>query len=531
MMVPDDGTGREPREWGLDRRDVARVQRHGLTPEQVLRQLEFLKTPPPFVKVVRPCTSGDGIRVLSEADARSLGELACQEAQKGRLMKFVPASGAATRMFRGIMGSLSGHRQGDPELEKLIRGLCSMPFHRELDRAMARAGWDLATALASERYDVVARYLLTEEGLGYATLPKALLPFHRYDEGGRTALEEHLSEAAGYLRDARGVCRLHFTVSPEHAVRFRSVLRGHVRHYGHRLAAVYEVGVSPQHPATDTVALDVDGKPFRREDGSLLFRAGGHGALLKNLNELDGDVVFIGNIDNVCPDWLKPPRLAWRRTLAGLLIRLQRRVHAYLRRLGDGGHDPEVLEEILAFARDEFGVSTPARWATAPPPVRRGLLREALDKPIRVCGMVPNLGEPGGGPFWVEGPDGGLTLQIVEGAQIDPQSDEQGQILARSTHFNPVDIVCGLRDYRGIPFDLAEHADPDAFFVSCKSYGGRPLKAIELPGLWNGGMAGWLTAFVETPDLTFTPVKTVADLLRKEHQPPSDSRGAGERGG
>jgi hypothetical protein len=410
---------------------------------------------------------------------------------------------------------------GEPssEVRAFVSNLPRFAFFEALAGVMAQDGLDLEAAVCQGDLRTVFSYLLTDRGLGYADLPKGLLLFHRYPEGPRTPFEEHLVEAAETLRDEEGACRLHFTVSPEHEARFLELLsRARPRfedpRFEEKYRARFAVSFSEQRHSTDTLAVDLGNHPFRVEDGSLLFRPGGHGSLIDNLNDLGRagwDVVQLKNIDNVVPDSRKPVVNRWKSLLGGHLVSLQEKAFSYLERLeGEDGDDPSLLEEARDFLRAEL--CRPAGRAT-----RQDLI-DALDRPLRVCGVVHNIGEPGGGPFWVESPGGGVSLQIVETAQIDPRSPEQQAVLRASTHFNPADVVCALRDRHGRPYDLHLFVDPATVFFAEKSHEGRPLKALERPGLWNGAMAGWNTVFVEVPDETFAPVKSVLDLLRPEHQ-------------
>jgi hypothetical protein len=488
----------------------------------VVSQLAVLRGPRPVVRLVRPCTRGDGIQTIPERRLHELAALTDEAATAGRLMKFVPASGAATRMFRPQLESLRSDAPGSTEgahPDLFMRGLTGMPFYKELRRSVAASGGDLDLwARAGRRRDIL-EHLLGEKGLAYATLPKGLLPFHSYPDGARTALEEHLHEVILYAAEGSGLCRLHFTVSPQHLRRFRSAAAAAVSRCAQRHRVRCDVGISTQHASTDTPALDAEGRPFRLKNGRLLFRAGGHGALLRNLNDQRGDVVFITNVDNIVPDWLKPDRVWWKKVLAGYFLHLQGRVFECLRRLQDRTGAAECVRRTATFSQHELGIELPAWWSSAGDARRSEFLFAALNRPLRVCGMVRNEGEPGGGPFWVE--SGGTTSkQIVESAQVDTTPGSQRRILESATHFNPVDMVCGVRDYRGVSFNLDSFADQGACFASSKSHDGRPLMALELPGLWNGGMAHWLTVFVEVPAYTFTPVKTVLDFLRPEHQPP-----------
>ena len=514
--------------------DIRQIEAHGLTAAEAFRQLALFEGPAPHLDLLRPCTPGDGIRVMDPADATRFAGIYDREGADHQCLKFVPASGAASRMFRTLLSFIKGERdiirqgvadlaeKGDSAARELLAfmdGIRRFAFFDDLKGVMSKAGLD-AEALAEEgRFTDVIRFLLYPEGLNYAALPKGLLKFHAYPRESRTAFEEHLVEGADYVKGPGGESRLHFTVSPEHMDGFRRLLETVRPVYGQRFQTVFNVSFSVQKPATDTLAVDLSNRPFRQDDGTLLLRPGGHGALLENLKDLDGDIVFIKNIDNVVPDRLKAETSRWKKVLGGYFLHVRSGVFRVLQGLSSGPADAAAADRAVAFIERELGLPVPEGIRTRPPEEKRAYVVKALNRPIRVCGMVKNEGEPGGGPFWVREPDGRISLQIVETAQVDPESARQQEILRRATHFNPVDLVCGLRDYRGKPFDLDVFVDPTAVFISRKSKEGRELKALEHPGLWNGAMSGWLTLFVEVPIVTFNPVKTVNDLLRPAHQP------------
>jgi hypothetical protein len=487
-------------------RDLRQLAEIGVAPEEVDRQIEIFRHPPAPTHLLRPCRLGDGIRTVPEADRPRRLALAEAAAAAGRVSRFVPASGAATRMFKDLLAFLNEGKES-PAVETFFANLPRFAF--------AEALASLVPPGERDRREILA-FLLTPAGLGYADLPKGLLLFHRYPEGPRTPFEEHLVEAARTGRAADGLCRLHFTVSPEHQARFRELLATAAPVLGERLGVGFAVTFSHQEHSTDTLAVDRDNRPFRQADGSLLFRPGGHGSLLGNLAawaRAGGDLVLFKNIDNVVPDAGKPLIVEWKKLLLGTLVDLTERAHGLAERL-ERDADSILLDEAERFFSEELSLSFPP----APQAERARRLAERLDRPFRVCGVVKNTGEPGGGPFWVRSAAGEVSLQIVETAQIDPASREQQAHLAASTHFNPVDLACALRDRHGRPYDLDRYVDPDTVFLAEKSYEGRPLKALERPGLWNGAMAGWNTVFVEVPGATFAPVKTVLDLLRPEHQ-------------
>ena len=334
-------------------------------------------------------------------------------------------------------------------------------------------------------------------------------------------MEEHLVEVALNLADKDKISRLHLTFNKEHVPKARDLLDRKMNDYINKFGARYDISLSIQNPSTYTLSADMDNQPFRDENGALLFRPGGHGALIKNLNENSKDLVIIRNIDNVAPDYLKEPCLYYEKLLIGYLVGVTEQVSIFLKELKEGSVGDELIEKISIYCAEKLNITTPDNYTEMNLDERVSFFRDALHRPVRVCGMVKNEGEPGGGPFWVQGKDGVTSLQIVESAQIDFTDTEQQAVWNESTHFNPVNLFCSLRDYRGNHFDLTKYVDNEAVFVSEKSYQGRRLKALELPGLWNGGMADWISIFIEVPPETFNPVKVVNDLLRRSHQPPS----------
>lgn len=512
--------------------DQAQFQELGITEVQVRDQLEMFSKPPYSVELERSCTLGDGIIKIQPEEAEDYIIAQQREARQGRFIKFVPASGAATRMFKFLLQVQQeyetvsweevnqGAKKGNETLVRFKRFMNEMPrfaFYDELREVMSNEGLDLAQLIRDGQFDAVLRYLLTERGLNYGAMAKGLLKFHRYSWGSRTAFEEHLVEAAQYAKDADGSCRLHFTILPEHETHFRSLLEGVRAEYERQYGARFEVGFSFQNRSSDTIAVDLHNVPFRDRSGRLVFRPGGHGALLENLSKLRDRLVYIKNIDNVVPDCLKAATYFWKLVLGGLLVKLEARIHSLARRLKTEATDA-VQKEAEEFVRDELWIDFPGDYEDWPPSKQHHFLLTKLNRPIRVCGVVENAGEPGGAPFWVKDQDGTRSMQIVEKAQVDFDSEGQKSIWNSSTHFNPVDLVCSMRDFEGKPFDLNRHVNREAVFISKKSMGGRDLKALELPGLWNGGMADWITLCVEVPIITFNPVKSVDDLLRAEHQ-------------
>jgi hypothetical protein len=423
-------------------------------------------------------------------------------------------------MFKEWHGAFNrGGFQRREDFEAFVRDLPRYAFFRDLDAGLSAAGQNLDELITRGRGQEILDFILNERGLHYAGKPKALLKFHQYGDQSRTALEEHLMEAALYVKDVNGVCRIHFTVSEEHLESVKELLVRVTSLYEQRFAVRFEVGLSVQSDSTDTIAVDLENRPFRDRTGRLLFRPGGHGALLYNLDRIDGDIIFIKNIDNVVPQRLQKAAVRYKKMIGGYLVSLQRELFGHLEALSDPASSEQAIDAAFRFAAERLACNLPYGFEGQPLEKRRQRLIERLNRPLRVCGMVKNEGEPGGGPFWVTGMDGGCSLQIVEEVQVDKQQENQSAIWASSTHFNPVDLVCGVRDFRGRKFELTRFVDPEQVVVSTKSYEGRDIKAIELPGLWNGSMAFWHTVFVEVPIETFNPVKTVEDLLRPAHQP------------
>ena len=468
------------------------MEEHGLTPAALETQLKNFREGFPFLPVTRAASCGDGIRVLDAAGIEQAAARYDRAKESLRVVKFVPASGAATRMFKDLFEFVREGRR-TAVVGELLANRRRFAFWPELRTIIGDDADELRTV-----ENIVA------EGLRYGETPKGLVSFHRYGDEVRKAVEEHLVEGAQYAA-AGGEVKIHFTVSPEHLTRFEALLAEKIPGYESRFGVKYRISFSVQDPSTDTLAVNPDCTPFRRADGRLLFRPAGHGALIGNLGKIDADIVFVKNIDNVTTDARRGDTVLYKKALAGVLLALQERIFEYLMALEVPGAE---LEPIAAFIENELCVKLPKDYGTA-------LLRQVLDRPIRVCGMVRNEGEPGGGPFWVTGADGLETLQIAESNQIAP---EKRELMRLATHFNPVDMVCSFRTSKGGRFDLQEFVDPATGFISRKSDGGRELLAQELPGLWNGAMARWNTVFVEVPITTFSPVKVVTDLLRPEHQ-------------
>jgi hypothetical protein len=493
--------------------DLVQIKNRGSEVALVNEQIKYFVDGFPYLPLSKAATVGDGLMRLSDEQIQQLTADYDQSTADGELLllKFVPASGAATRMFKSLFAFLEENKS-DKSVEEFFDRLPDFAFYDDLREALASDGHDIRTA----DHKTIAEYFLTDKGLGYGTLPKGLLEFHRYPDSSRTPLEEHLVEGALYA-NAGGRVQLHFTVSPEHRDKFEKLVVEVLPTYESRFGVKYYIEFSEQKASTDTIAVNLDNSPFREKDGSLLFRPAGHGALLENLGSLDADVIFTKNIDNVVPDHLKETTVTYKKALAGTLLHYQRQIFGYLQQL-DAGYDTALLQELDTFFRQELSVRPPQGFETWPAEQQAAYFRRKLDRPLRVCGMVKNEGEPGGGPFWADNPDGSASLQIVESAQVDMENEQQKGTFKNATHFNPVDLVCAMKDRNGQTYDLRRFRDPLTGFVSAKSKDGKDLKAQELPGLWNGSMADWNTLFVEVPLVTFNPVKTVNDLLREQHQ-------------
>ena len=456
----------------INEQDKALLEKKGISETHLQRQLEYFKKGFPYLRLAATASVQRGI-LCPDANERidyvKVWDNYVSDPNK-KVVKFVPASGAASRRL-----------------------------------------------LEDKRYKDVAKVLLSAEGMGYGHLPKGLLKFHSYNEGARTPMEEHLVEGAMYAKQGDGEVNVHFTVSPEHRKLFEKLLAEKVTSYEHIYGVSFNVDFSEQKASTDTIAVNPDNTLFRQNDNSLLFRPGGHGALIENLNDIDADIIFVKNIDNVVPDRLKPEMVNYKKLLGGVLIVLQQQAFAYLRKLDSGHYKMSDLLEMLQFVQKKLCCKNPETKLLEDTEMAI-YLRRKLNRPMRVCGMVRNVGEPGGGPFLAYNQDGTISLQILESSQIDMSNVDAKTMFESGTHFNPVDLVCGVKDYLGQAFALTDFVDSQTGFISHKSKDGKDLKALELPGLWNGAMSDWNTVFVEVPLSTFNPVKTVNDLYREQHQ-------------
>ncbi|MFA6873911.1 MAG: DUF4301 family protein [Bacteroidaceae bacterium] len=487
---------------------------------QIAEQLKSFAKGFPFLKLDAAASIEKGILLPKVSETQEfLNAWDSYLKESGHsILKFVPASGAASRMFKDLFAfAESDYKEPKTSFEKnFIANLSEFAFYDELNIACQKLTQkDIPALLAQRDAKTIVKTLLDKEGLNYGQLPKGLLKFHSYPDGPRTPLEEHLVEGALYAA-SNGIVRLHFTVSPEHRELFEALVNKCKGKYEAQFGVQYEVSFSEQKSSTDTIAVDMKNEPFRI-NGKLLLRPGGHGALIENLNELDADVIFIKNIDNVVPDRLKAEVTAYKKLIAGVLVTLQKQAFEYMELLDSGKYTPEQVREIIQFVQKKFCVKNPETKVLEDANLVL-YLKKKLNRPMRVCGMVKNVGEPGGGPFLAYNSDGTISLQILESSQIDMADPVKKSMFEKGTHFNPVDLVCAVKDYKGEKFDLTKFIDKSTGFISYKSKNGRELKALELPGLWNGAMSDWNTVFVEVSLGTFNPVKTVNDLLREQHQ-------------
>ncbi|MDO8785636.1 MAG: DUF4301 family protein, partial [Syntrophales bacterium] len=447
--------------------DIRQIEATGLTIAGILEQIDLFKREVPPITLNRPCTINDGIVTLSEEEQKAFLASYDKAADDGRFLKFVPASGAASRMFKDWYRVMEkGGFDSEEEGIKFARDLKKFSFFDDLSAAVSRKGDNMQDLIRSGSFAGIMRYILTREGLDYGCLPKALLKFHTYPGGNRTPFEEHLVEAALSVQDGNRICRLHFTVSGEHKKYTEDYFSQIKGEYEKRYGVRFNLEISTQFPSTDTIAVDMKNIPIRNHDGSLVFRPAGHGALLENLNQIGENIVFIKNIDNVAPDKLKPPSIIYKKILGGCLVSLQEEIFRYLRLLSDDDKITEELsKEIADFCVKKLNITFPAGFENLPPPSRSAFIYESLNRPLRVCGMVKNEGEPGGSPFWVDDGNGSQSLQIVEEFQIDKTSQTQRDLWSSATHFNPVDLVCGIRDYIAQEFDLHKFVNRNTFGI------------------------------------------------------------------
>lgn len=495
----------------FSREDLAQIDAEGLTTEEVQAQLDQFRRGMKKLRLSRPCRVNDGVLRVEEAEIGALTALHDEAARQGRFLKFVPASGAASRMFESW-------RRGREEGREFARQLKQYAFYEDLERLARRQGILLDEYILAGRLAEVIDLILADEGLGYGKAPKALIKFHKYPEGARTPLEEHLVEGAAYATDGKGHCRIHFTLGNEYLAEMEKFLGEIKVRYEREMGILFDITISDQRRSTNTIAADLFNRPFRDDQGKLVFRPGGHGSLLDNLEGLDGDIIFIKNIDNVAPERLLPLVTRYKKLLGGIFLKTEGEIFRLLAILEDGGGREADLSVVAMYLQDVLRTKLPDCYERLTRLEQAAFLIRRLARPLRVCGVVKNEGEPGGGPFFVIDEAGEESIQIVEEFQVEKGDPGQVECWSRSTHFNPVDLVCGMRNRAGKHYRLGDHVEGSYFGISRKSKDGRDLLALERPGLWNGSMGLWNSILVEVPLATFNPVKTVEDLLRPQHQ-------------
>lgn len=506
----------------LMEKDKKQLAAKGISENKVIGQIETFNEGIPFVHLKRAAVVGDGIYRFSKEEEKELAATYTKNSKQLDVLKFVPASGAASRMFKALFSFLDAYnpkeetldayieRTKDRDIKVFTDDLEKFPFYADVKSRLTVNGGS-----RGEEVYAFVKELLDENSLNYGFYPKGLLPFHQYGTDTVTPFQEHLKEGALYA-SSNGESQLHFTISEQHEAMFNFELNEVREKVSKDTNIDFHVDYSFQKSATDTIAVDINNEPFRNLDGSVLFRPGGHGALIENLNDQDADIIFIKNIDNVAVMRDAYAVAQSKKILAGVLLDKQQRAFTYIKELQNGTTD--TLNHISQFLETKLNTSLPEGYSSMSSKDQVNTLLIKLQRPIRICGMVKNEGEPGGGPFWIANAKGELSLQIIESAQIDMDNAEQVAILKNSTHFNPVDLVCGVRNHKGEKYNLLDFVNHKQGFITGKTKDGKELKALELPGLWNGAMAYWNTIFVEVPLVTFNPVKTVNDLLKSSHQ-------------
>ncbi len=517
------------KEMGFSSYDFVQIYNQEISLENIKNQLKIFKNGISKTNLIRPAIKNDGILTFSEYDFLQKANFFDANKGKLKLKKFVPASGAASRMFKFLNEFLNEfdsenetingfiNRKNAYELKVFLAGMEKFPYFESIDNHLKNKYSDFKTWEKDKKNYFFIKYLLNAENLDYANKPKAILPFHKYFDHIATPIEEHLNESAFYA-SSNNVSNLHFTVSEDHQNNFESILNQIKPDVESKYKTKINIRFSYQNKKTDTIAVDLNNIPFRDDSGKLVFRPGGHGALIDNLNNLDADIVFIKNIDNVIQNHIELIAM-YKKALAGILMELQNQIFNYLMKIEKKEIQESDIEQIIAFANKDLNIEILEDFEKYTFENKLLYINQILNRPIRVCGMVKNEGEPGGGPFWISGTKGKISLQIVETSQVDLLDKNQQNILKNATHFNPVDLVCSLKDYSGSKFDLLNFVNHNRGFIVEKNKNGRDLKAYELPGLWNGAMAKWISVFVEVPLITFNPVKTVNDLLKPAHQP------------
>lgn len=501
----------------FSKKDLEQIENHNLSVFQVEKQLENFKKGFPFVNLEKPAVIGDGLLRIEDEKAKEYVNIFEEYVSDAKVVKFVPASGAATRMFKDLydfkssFDSTKNTLQDFPKVKEVIERIKDFAFYEKL------LPFGIEKLLEEKKYLQIIDLILEESGLAYGQSPKATIVFHKYNDEVRTAFEEHLVEAATYCVNNKREVNLHFTISENHKEKFSQLFESVREKYESRFDCKYIVEFSEQKSSTDTVAVYLDNSLVRDNEGNIIFRPSGHGALIENLNDIDADLIFIKNIDNVIHDKFKNTTYKYKKVLAGVLVSLKSKVDYYLNVISKQSFDVSIFEEIKAFCKSSLAIDLKDFSDFEDKEKYCDYIIEILNKPIRVCGMVKNEGQPGGGPFWIRNTNNELSLQIVESAQVDMENVSQKEVFSNSTHFNPVDLVCSVKSFDGKKFELKDFVDYNMGFITEKSQQAQKIKAQELPGLWNGSMANWISIFVEVPLETFTPVKTINNLLDKGH--------------
>ena len=495
------------------KQDIEQIQAKGLTVEKVVNNILNFENGFPFANIIKAATPNNGIVVLDDKRINEIVEYYKQQSKNISITKFVPASGAASRMFKALFEfyNAEAHKIDNfLEVKQFFENIENFAFYTELVYILKVLNIDLAP----DNYQKILGLVLNDGGLNYSFLPKALIKFHKYKSGVFTSLDEHLFEAAMYAKNEMSKSNLVFTVSANHVQLFNHRINSVKSVFEKEFSVNYKIELTEQKSSTDIIAVGLNNEPFRTGNGELLFRPGGHGALIENLNEIDSDIIFIKNIDNVVHNKFAETTIKYKQLIAGYLLSVKERVDAFLSGIKNEEYN---IDEIEMFVNNDLCIELSKDYSKYSDKKKIDYLKLKLNRPIRVCGMVKNEGEPGGGPYWVKEPDGVMQLQIVESAEIDTDNAQAKAVMNSATHFNPVDLVCSVKDFEGNKFDLSKFVNKNAGFISSKSLNGKELRAQELPGLWNGAMSNWITLFVEVPIITFNPVKTVNDLLRNEH--------------
>lgn len=509
-------------------KDTQQINKMGMTTEQIRQQLKNFEDGFPPLDVQKAATINDGIIRYSDEEMNKMATYYEEQLNKISVSKFVPASGAATRMFKFLFELYNQYDENKDDLESIIKAdeslnyffsnIASFPFYEDLQNVLQKHHLSVEQLIDNKQYNTLIHYFLYEDGLNYGHLPKALIKFHKYNNHSRTPLEDHLIEGAMYGKYNNGIVNVHFTALADHKKLFNQLINTIHKRYEKYFKAKYNIAVSIQDPATNTIAVDPSNQPFRQSNGEMLFRPGGHGALLQNLNNLKQDIVFIKNIDNIVPDRNKDMLVHYKKALGGVLMHYVHQIHNYLVQLENPRNITDaLLNEILDFTKNELCIIPPEGFDPKERDLTINYLFQKLNRPVRVGGMVKAHGDTGGGPFWARNPDGTISLQIAETKQLDLDNPKVQELYKHATHFNPTDFACYIKDFKGNKFDLNRFIDPNTGFITHKSAEGYTIKAQELPGLWNGGMSEWNTIFVEVPYETFNPVKTINDLLNEEH--------------